>query len=546
MIKKYSKEQLSEFLGIVYSSAKKSYTEEMAEKIIFVSKFINEKYPDMDVETKLINNLLKYKFSLSNGRNYIVCLERFIKKSKSLSNIETNIDRYDLLLDLITNNKKVSIMLLMLLCAVRYFSDKDENETVMDKFPYLSAELINNIDMSLYNNESDRIIIDCSSSLSDMNKNNSTGLSIDEILFLLELVEDKDVNIKVSEKINKQNYTTIIENIIGDFQNRIKFFRIIYPYFNKFSTFEWYDLYKFMNRYEDNKNAVEYFSKNIKELVDFYMKSVVYDAKVHGIRSYFDLMVDLAEDSKEDLFLKLLNDNIPLLLLLNINISCNIDLFKIIKKKISSIILKKSDVTLNRDMVLHYSKDISYSLRELIDKNKLLVQKILDNIFDFPNERFYFLSELIDHYGKLYRDILNKNFYLNSDLNNFLISLLDRDEWEIVLYINLFERLFSFKDDDMVYSFNSEHFISFELEGNIVKINDDDGYMKVSKYLNKFLTGLLIFMIHKNDVKKSLIFLKNLKRLIPKINDKNIIINSELLELIYEKIDEAEIFIKSM
>jgi len=505
---KYTRYEVSGFLKKHFYSATISRINKLVRDIINVSKFINEKYPELDITSKIIDNLLKYiPFNNTVCLAYIEYLGFFVEKLSKFKYYDQ-----DKVLNLITNDKYVFVLFMYLYSEgyirnISHINTKD----FLYKLPRISNSIVDNISLDLYP---------------------------EEILFLLELISDKDMNMKISEEINKENYVNIIERILGNSKTEIGLFHIINQYFNLFPNFEWYKLYKIMIKYKNRTNIIDYFSENIKAIVDYSYESNLVEKDKHVnyfFNEYFQLLKTREGMNALTLYI---NNNISLLLLLYFNhYNKNFTYFiKNVIPKGFKISNKESGYIRN----VYYIRAIIDGLEDIYKSNEKFMKKLATKVFTADQNRMFIFSKLVDAYDSLFDNFISKDYYSNSELNDFLISLLDKDDKEILSYIDLFEKLYRIITKAEVDSYHKEHSLVFKIKGRVIDFCNNSDKETPSIGIKKVLTYILMFLINKNDVIKSTDFICKFENILNHVANNNIIVNEKLIEFIYSS-SEKEI-----
>ena len=503
--------EIIDILCSIYNIEKRSNgSADAADNIMFISKFINKKYPDIDVVIKLINNLIIYReFGFKLGFKYINMLKDKISDTKHIKRINKCV--YDNILKLIDNEKITNILFNCL-----YIDDKRNKFSMRFYSVEEFMSFLSDFPVELF----DKI---------------SSDLNIDEILFLLILIIDKDSNMKISDNINSQNYTNIIKQIIGNSEVEIKLFELIYPYFGKIPCLQWYDLYNIMTAYKDRKNVVEYFAKNIKTIV-LAIEDSAYPTTARSGISFFIWNACLSSKHSDRTTLSYCIDNdVPLSLFYRSASTMPWDFRKFIVNEIIPKGIKFPYETLEYDRKLHHMEEIIVSLYDIYKKNKSFTRILIDRITKKDQYYFYILSELINKYKYLFNEVISKDFYSNSNLINFLLSLLDKDERDMLLYINMLIDVTNFINLEIKSQmYPIRYSVTFRINGEVLSISGYDiiriGNNAIKK---KILTYVLMFLISKNDLRKSSVFVYKFKRCFRRFVKKNIIFDDQLLEFIY-------------
>jgi len=463
MKKKPIRERIESFLSILYEIENKNNISDMAKNIIEISSYINKKYPDIDVITKLIDNLLKYiHFGYTSGFEYIDLLYSNLTHVVSFADGD-NYDQ-DVILKFINNDKYVNIFFRCILNKGNYdSSSRVGDRCIIEWLPYFSVGIIDKI---------------------------SQELSVNEILFLLELIINKDINIKMTfDEINKQNYIEVIKQIIGNSKTEIKLFDLIYSYFDILPNFRWYNLYKIMVKCKDRKNVVEYFSKNIRAIMINVseLENAIFD------RDYLSDFIKTIECSTTNpnfnVLLQCIDNDIPLLFLCKLGLHKDITIYNFIKDEIVLAGINISNTLSEYGKGLCHLNSIIHNLFDIYVKDISFARILINEVFKKDMNRFYVLSELLKCYSFLFKQVINKRFYSNLNLNKFLILLLDKDEKEIISYINIFTNLFKYVNDKIWELIcRNNHFLNFKTNNNnVITISVEDRYNVRARNTKKFL-----------------------------------------------------------
>jgi len=494
MIKQYTKSQIKDFLCDICRGETIEDMKKAARTIVDVSKYVVSKYPDMDiydVENKIIKNLEKYNFG-ECGLDYIRRLDEL--EGEIISSSGT-------ILKLIIDDNYVDILLK---CFLFYNKEGEshfkETRNIIILLPDFSPELINNISSDLYTNE---------------------------ILFLLGLVKDIDMNMKIYEQINRQNYPNIIKQIIGNSEIEIKLFELIYSYFGMLQYVNPYDIYKIMIKYKDNKNIIEYSSKSAEEVI----KCV--GLGIYNLDNIVDHIWNITHIKSVDILSSYIDNDISILFAYNSpNLSLE-EFFKFVKKEITLSKVKSIFNSSNYDSISVYVEKIIWYIYRIYKENKSFAEIVIDKIFKKDRDSFYSLYPLIKAYDHLFDDIISAGSYSSSDLNNFLISLLDLDRKEIMPYFNFFTSLFKFESDILRFIEIKEHSPIFKINNKIINFMNSMKYSDRVKNRKEILTYILMFLINKNNLEQSNIFFNRLNRYFKLFVNKDVIFNDELMELMY-------------
>jgi len=486
----------------------------LEERIIKISKFINNKYPGTDITNKLITNLIKYRcLSEYNIGAYLTCLEQNIENLCNSDNRDS-----DILLNLITNNNYVDVLFTLLaIDTANYYSVKNNIQLIIKNFPYFSTELINKISPELYPYD---------------------------IYFLLYLVMNKNINFKTKyEKINKQTYVDVISEIIGDDETEIRIFKLIYPYFDMIPDILWCELYTIMTSYTHHIRVVEYYSKTIIPTLKNINNIKIIKTKKWYLDMFITKLSKLINNSYRDVFSYYISRNIPIFVFDSNRVGRNFcDYQKFFIEKIVSTGFDFFDTGLEYNENKYCFEKIIVKLYNIYDTSKLFVDELIKRIFIEKRNNFHICPLLMDFYDFMaFNNIIeDEEFCSSSEIMDFLISLLDRSTDEIVLYTTLIivlidalgkyydnsghssrQPIFRIDDEEIVLSYNSN-----------IKKGIDENNKGIFKHI-------LMFLIRKNDVRKSTIFVNKLEGLIEQCFKNNVIIDDNIIEFAYSKSDKA-------
>jgi len=515
MKKKYNKTQISNFLqhidyranNISNTGIIREYTIDIANRIIKISKFINEKYPDMDVVPKLIDNLLHNK-TIRFSYEYFKYLCKMIYNSD-----KSDDHRYDSILNFINNDKFIDI-LLRCISITNYEYNKGVGNTcdtdcIILKLPYFSNELLNNI---------------------------SSNLSSDEFLFLLRLIMDKDINIKITTEINRQTYSDVIEKIIGDSEAEKKIFHYIYPYFTNSNYFIGYEIYKLFVSYKDMPDVADYLFRNIRNFINDNIDRISFD-KIDSILDCLigDIKFLINYKHKDfDLFSLFVSNDIP-----PIVFTSDLDFIDDVNKFFVDHIIKEgfnfNDLKLRYSRSMHYFEEAIMNLFNLYNINKLFTKKLISKIFKEQGNRFCLMSELLSQYRLILNRVQDADLCLNDNLGSFLISLLDKDDGEIMSCINLFNNLrstiFCIKLREECYKY--VFYPVFNIGGKIIDCTKEKDYRQRTIIRKEIFTHILMFLANKNDINKCISFYNKFNKFFLKFSGRKVVVNEELIEYIY-------------
>jgi len=264
-----------QLLDIKYEEAAKIST-----NIYNIKDYIKKLYPDDDTENKLFNFLFRYKDFKFLDR-FIYYMYKSIKDKRGETDKQTC-----KVYKLINNERKLDILFQYNLPRLHNLIPYRDNSLICfeDKLSKLSLGILNKI---------------------------STELSYTKIIFLIELYMDKCEfdNIILKNKINSKNYENIITNIINN-EEEIKFFKMIYQYFESIPYFDWYNSYKFMIDYKYKEGALKLFSNHFEIFHDYELRFDIKKEIRRAFYSLFEYMKTLEDIEKIILFL--IDHSIPL------------------------------------------------------------------------------------------------------------------------------------------------------------------------------------------------------------------------------------------
>jgi len=509
----YDVNKLVYFIHSININFTSSEKENLANRIIKIAKFVNRKYPDMDVVGKLSNNLLRYGYEKKeNSITYISYLKEISDKLHSSNNND-----YDILLKLINNDKYINI--LFALISIKdsiYIESYNDFNFIIDKLPYFPEELINKISFDLH---------------------------INKIYFLLHLVIKKDINIKITyDEINSQNYPDVIREVIGDNGVEIKLFELIYPYFDTIPHMEWINLYYILIKYKDINNIVEYFSRAIVSNIRYINTKYTINGRKLEMNLFIKRMNGLINFSDGDLLLYHITNNLPIFEFFydyydSEFLSCE-DFFI---KKIVPTGIDIFDLGLEYNKIGGYIEEVVAELYRLCRKSETFTEKLIKKIFIKGQNKYHIFLELLNYYNYLFEYISNENFYSNSELENFLVSLLDKEIFDIVAYNNLFSNL---HDITIFYlshnNLSKDTYPFFRIDGE--DITYEGGYFDYKNYENskkRIVAYLLMFIIRKNDIKRSTNFVNKFKKIIKHCIINHMPIDDNFIEFVYSNSEKT-------
>jgi len=479
---------------------------EMTDEIIKISDFVNNKYPDINIVERLVDNILKYKIHGSmNCLTYIRYLSTLVKTVKKKECPEYSVDS---VLNMIIDDNRIYILFACFFDDAGYAArDMCYKDVGLFEIPLISKNLIDNIS-------------------SELNKS--------RLSFLMCLIGNKDANanINISEKINKQNYPDVIKKIIGNSEVEIKLFELIYPYFDTFSTFNWYKLYKLMIKYKDKENVVEYFTKNIKPFVDYISISIFTDIEDYNMSSLFWNMTYISEDKDRDFLPELIDKDIPLLLLFQ-DLSIFRSSYEFLNDKILLTGFKFSDVKLDYTRMIYYLGNIIYKLYYMNMKNSLLVKTLIRKIFVKDQNRFCILSELINSYSHLFNLIITPNFCSDLSLNNSLVALVDKDDREIKVYINVIGQLIKLLNRYEKLLDDRDKFFTFKIKNRKLPLSQYTDFCEREDMIAIAFIYMFTFLVNKNDINGSDTFIRKFDKLFTSLSNNQVVIDDTLMEFIY-------------